>query len=389
MSHQNFMFVAGDPSGDQNTAPIIRRLRERLPQCRCYGVGGPKMQHEGFESLLPFEEFNRMGYVEVLTHISFFVKAKKQLVSFMRTHRPSILVCVDFSGFNTPLMHAAHKLGIPVLWYIAPKIWAWKKKKHTGNLQRSVSHVAAIFPFEVDMFKPFVPGVTFVGNPLVEYIETMGYSTKKLEIEDLRHKKQIRLALVPGSRQQEILSMLPVMLKTCDLLQDVYPQVTATISRCGHIPDQLYQQILAQSKLKIRPAFFEGPLEELYMKTDCALVTSGTATLQTALMGIPMVILYKTSFLTYQIFKAFIKGIKHIGLPNIIAGEEVVPELIQAAMTPSAIMEVLTRYIENPEEYSAVVRKLVSLKESLGSLKPSEEVSRLIIQVSGIETSAV
>jgi lipid-A-disaccharide synthase len=139
MASPAFMFVAGDPSGDQNTAPIIRQLRRDLPDCTCYGIGGPMMQTEGFISFLPFEEFNRMGYVEVLTHLSFFLKAKKLLIREMKERKPDCVVCVDYSGFNTQIMKAAHGLGIPVLWYIAPKIWAWKKKKHTTNLQKYVS----------------------------------------------------------------------------------------------------------------------------------------------------------------------------------------------------------------------------------------------------------
>ncbi len=381
MSTPAVMFVAGDPSGDQNTAPIIRQLRVEIPECACYGIGGPMMQAEGFTTFLPFEEFNRMGYVEVLTHLSFFLKAKKLLVQEMKKRKPNLVVCVDYSGFNTQIMKEAHALGIPVLWYIAPKIWAWKKKKHTTNLKKYVTHIAAIFPFEVAMFLPYVKAVSFVGNPLVEYIENKHITVTTVNNDDLRNKEVIRLAIVPGSRPHEIENILPVMVETYQQLKQRYPKLSATLSRCANISQEMYQIILGD----VTVDFYDGPLEDMFAQSDLALVTSGTATLQTALMGVPMIIMYKTSFISYLIFKTFITGINHIGLPNIIAGEGIVPECIQGEMTSQKLVSLLEHYIESPDAYQSVVKKLVSLKESLGSKKPSEEVTKLIKHLSGID----
>ncbi len=384
MSPPAFMFVAGDPSGDQNTAPVIRSLRKEIPDCECCGIGGPMMQAEGFTSFLPFENFNRMGYVEVLAHLSFFINAKKLIVQKMKELRPALLVCVDYSGFNTPIMKAAHTLGIPVLWYIAPKVWAWKKKKHTTNLKKYATHIAAIFPFEVDIFKPYIPAVSFVGNPLVEFIDSKNYPCATVNTDDLRKKERIQLALVPGSRLHELQKILPAMIATYQLLKQHYPNLSATVSTCGHIASDVYKGITGTAAVD----FFDGPLEEMFSHADLALVTSGTATLQTALMGVPMIIMYKTSFITYLIYKTFITGIDHIGLPNIIAGEEVVPECIQGEMTPESMEPILRNYIESPSAYKSVVKKLVSLKENLGSRKPSEEVTKLIKKISGMDGAA-
>lgn len=335
------------------------------------------MQAEGFKALLPFEGFNRMGYVEVLVNIKFFMKAKKLLVNELKTDPPQILVCVDFSGFNTQIMKAAHALGIPVLWYIAPKAWAWKKKKHTANLRKYATHVAAIFPFEIDFFRPYLKEISFVGNPLVEYIDSKKYTITNLETEDLRKKENIRLALVPGSRYHEIENVLPTMIEAYKQLKQKYPSFSATLSTCGHIPMETYKKIAGDQQID----FFNGPLEEMFQAADLALVTSGTATLQTALMGVPMVIVYKISYITYALYKTFIKGLTHVGLPNIIAGEEVARELLQYDMTTENIVSSLQEFIESPEKYKATVQRLVSLKESLGSKKPSVEVTNLIKQL--------
>lgn len=380
MASPAVMFVAGDPSGDQNTAPVIHQLRKEIPACECYGIGGPAMQAEGFTAFLPFGEFNRMGYVEVLTHLPFFLSAKKLLIREMKARRPGCVVCVDYSGFNTQIMKAAHGLGIPVLWYIAPKVWAWKKKKHTTNLKKYVTHIAVIFPFEVAILLPYVKDVTFVGNPLVEYIESRQYTIATVNTVDLRNKEAIRLAVVPGSRLQEIITILPVMIETCQQLREHYPHMSITVSRCSHIPQQTYTKLCGTAVKD----FFDGPLEDLFAQSDLALVTSGTATLQTALMGVPMIIMYRTSRITYYLFKTFIKGINHIGLPNIIAQEEIVPECIQDAMTPQNVSGLLQRYIDSPEVYQSVVKKLVSLKQELGNKKPSIEVCRIIKQLCGI-----
>lgn len=372
------MFIVGDPSGDHNTAAIIRSLRTESPGARCYGIGGPKMEAEGFEPLLPFEGFNRMGYWEVLKNLSFFHRAKKLLVRRIRDDRPSILVCVDFSGFNTHIMKAAHGMNIPVLWYIAPKIWIWKKKKHTTNLARYAAHVALIFPFERDLFLPYMKEVSFVGNPLVEYNDARGYAVSESKAADLSKKEVIRLAIVPGSRPQEIENMLPVMLAAFHLLKQRYPSIRATVSRCGYIRDEDYRRFVNDPDV----ACFGGPLEELFLSSDLALVTSGTATLQTALMGVPMVIAYKTSPLSYYIYKTCIRGIRHIGLPNIIARDDVVPECIQTDMTPQRLAGFLEQYITSAEKYAGTVKKLISLKQELGSRRPSIEVAHLIKRIS-------
>lgn len=327
------------------------------------------MQAQGFCSLMPFEPFNRMGFLEVIAHLSFFLNAKKYLIRQMKERRPHCVVCVDYPGLNMPLMKEAHKLGIPVVWYIAPMVWAWKKKR-ASVLGRYASHIACIFPFEVKHFSPFTNKVSFVGNPLVEAMELE--RGKKRERDD----KRIILAIVPGSRKQEVEKMLPLMVDAYKILKSRYPSLTGKISCCGSVPPYMYDNVIKNTDLEL----VSGALRDLLRESHLALVTSGTATLETALMGIPLVIGYRTSLVTYSIFKSLVK-ISYIGLPNIIAGEQIVPECIQGEADCSSMAEKLQDYIENRDIYEKTENRLLALRQLLGSQKPSLAVARIINDV--------
>ncbi len=369
MPVRSLMFIAGDPSGDEHTGAVIRRLRNEMPGADLWGIGGSAMEHEGFRPVMPFAPFNCMGFLEVAKHLRFFLQAKRRLIGMMQETRPNALVCVDYSGFNIPMMKAAAKLGIPVVWYIAPMVWAWKRKK-AAVLGAYASHIAVIFPFEVPWFEPFRAPVSFVGNPTVEELESRG----AFAAAPRKHPGNgpFRLAIVPGSRRQEI-EHLPVLIKAFALLRKRFPQVRAVVSRYHTIPEKLYRSCIGDTTVEL----FEGPLADLLGRSDCAIVTSGTATLETALLGIPHVITYRTSPLTYAIAKRLVK-IPHIGLPNIIAGGEIVPECIQGEATAAGIANRLGRFIESPELFNDTVDRLVALRESLGAKKPSMELCRIL-----------
>jgi lipid-A-disaccharide synthase len=364
------MFIAGDPSGDHHTAGVVRRLKQDLPGAELWGIGGPAMEREGFAPLMPFAPFNRMGFLEVAAHIGFFLRAKRNLIGIMRQRKPDALVCVDYSGFNIPMMKAAKRLGIPVVWYIAPMVWAWKRKR-AEVLGGCASHIAVIFPFETGFFSAYAAPVSFVGNPTVELMERDGHFPAVPK----RHPGAggFRVAIVPGSRRQEIEHMLPRMVQAFAVLRQRYPGLQAIVSRYGAVPADLYRKHIGGANLPV----FEGPLHDMLRSADCALVTSGTATLETALMGVPLVVAYHTSRITYAIAKRLVK-IGHIGLPNIVAGETLVPECIQEQAEAVNLAHTLERFIESPRLYDNTVTRLVALRNRLGEKKPSVEVSSII-----------
>jgi lipid-A-disaccharide synthase len=365
MTSHTCMFIAGDPSGDQHAAPIINRLQIIRNDVTFIGIGGPAMQRSGFQTLLPFEQFNRMGFFEVLLHLPFFLKAKKIIISWLSKNKPDCLVCVDYSGFNIPIMKAASKLGIPVIWYIAPMVWAWKKKR-AEILAKYASHICCIFPFEVQYFKPFTEHVSFVGNPTVEDLS----NKKILEQKKMALPANPHIALLPGSRMQEISRVIPAMVGAYKLLKEKYPSISGTISRYNTLDNKLFFDAIAGTDINL----FSGPLSEILTTTDIAIVTSGTATLETALMGIPHVIVYKTSPITYLLAKHFIV-VSHIGLPNIIAQETIAPELIQQYVTERSIFDEVNKFFLDSEYYHKTAYNLFNLKETLGAKTPSLSVA--------------
>jgi lipid-A-disaccharide synthase len=368
------MFAAGDPSGDQHASVIVQRLSTLMPGVRCFGIGGPSMQSMGFESLMRFEDFNRMGLWEVLVHLPFFLKAKKFLTTAMDSNKPKALVCVDYPGLNIPLMKEAHKRGIPVVWYIVPQVWAWKKKR-AALLGRYASFIGAVFPFEVDFFKSYSAPISFVGHPLVEARQYRNKVNGTGEIKSQQDRDSI-LSLIPGSRKQEVAAILPVMINAAALLKRQYPNLRVVVSKCHGLPMELYQPACLQTGIDV----FEGQLSDLLDRARYALVTSGTATLETALAGVPMVIVYRTSAMTYWILKQMVR-VPYIGLPNIVAGERIVPECIQRQANGHELAQEMQKYIDSPEYYEATVEKLSRLKGLLGGKSPSVEIASAIISI--------
>ncbi|MBN1306534.1 MAG: lipid-A-disaccharide synthase [Chitinispirillaceae bacterium] len=365
MAPPTYMFIAGDPSGDRHSAAVIKNLQNENPSCRCIGIGGPAMKGAGFTSLLPFEPFNRMGFIEVIAHLPFFLKAQTKLVHCLGNEKPDCLVCVDYSGFNIPIMKTARKMGIPVVWYIAPMVWAWKKHRAT-ILARYASHICCIFPFEVPFFLPYTDRVSFVGNPLAEDRPCMRFFKYRVPDNPL-------LAIIPGSRPQEVTRILQPMVGAYKLLKTTYPALRATVSRYASLPEDLFIKTCKGTDIEIH----NGSLSDLLLKTDIALVTSGTATLETALMGIPHVIVYKTSPITYTIFKHF-ATISSIGLPNIIAGETVAPECIQRYVTEKELAERVIRFLSDESLYRKTAERLLQISDLLGAEKPSHAVADII-----------
>jgi len=377
MKMLSVMFVAGDPSGDEHASAVIRALHKSDPAVCTFGIGGPNMQAAGFEPVLPFEPFNRMGFAEVIRHLPFFLGAKARCVSLLKERKPSVLVCVDYPGFNIPLMKSAKKLGIPVVWYIVPQVWAWKKKR-AKILGENASSICVVFPFEAAYFSPYPAPVTFVGHPLVELIDKLDTDNKKAT-----QDTTLRLALVPGSRPQEIAYMLDPMVDAAIELKRKYPALTVTVSKCKSLPDApfTYQKKRFDAIFGESLAISGLPLSDILLASDYAIVTSGTATLHTALMTVPMVIAYKTSGVTYSLLKQMIT-LPYIGLPNIVAQEKIVPECIQADVDGHKLADAIAMFIDNKEYCIATIGKLGDLKKKLGSKVASEEVAKKIIAAS-------
>ena len=367
-------FIAGEPSGDQHTSHIIRRLHEHDAGIECFGIGGSAMQAEGFEALLPFEPFNRMGFVESVSNLFFFLNAERQLARAMQKRRPDVVVLVDYYGFNVRMLRHARRLHIPALWYIAPKVWAWKAKR-AAILSRSCTLIATIFPFENRWFEGGRAQVRFVGNPLIEALDREHPDRLNRFVQPPEAEQAINLAIIPGSRRQEVVNMLEPMVGAYLIVKKAYSGLTATVSKCPWLPEELFTPFENIPELR----FTAAPLSEILSWSHLAVVTSGTATLETALAGIPHVIAYKISAVSYAIMRALIK-VDFVGLPNIVAERSVVPEILQKAMTPRRLAFELRRFLDEPARFLKTRDALVALRGKLGSKQPSPEVARLILE---------
>jgi lipid-A-disaccharide synthase len=368
------MFIAGEPSGDKHSSYIIQKLRQIKPDIECSGVGGPAMEAQGFVPLLPFEPFSRMGFLEVVSHLSFFLTAEKIIKHELAQSKPNALVLVDYAGFNIRILKVAHALGIPVIWYITPKVWAWNRKR-AAVLGKLCTAIATIFPFENAYFEGYQAKVSFVGNPLVEALtaEDQSFLAKKKSSPD--PGSSLRLAIVPGSRTQEIRYMLGPMVEAFQILQHDYPVVQATVSQCPWLSKDLFKPFKDIPGL----SFSAQTLNQLFRSNDVALITSGTATLEAGLAGIPHVIAYRISALSYWMFKMVIR-IPFIGLPNIVAGRQIAVELMQHDASPEKMYRELRSLIDSSAEFSRARDDLIALRDKLGSKQPSAEVARLILE---------
>lgn len=376
------LFIAGEPSGDEHCAAVLRELGKIGSGLECCGVGGPCMEREGFKPVLPFAPFNRMGIIEVLKGISFFIRAKKKLARLMDEKKPRVCVCVDYAGFNIPVMKTAKRKGIPVVWYITPKVWAWKPKR-AEVIGKMADSICTIFPFETEYFQKYNDNVSYVGNPLVESLglfngENGEDERETSEKKSFREDSEWKIALIPGSRRQEVVKILGTMTDAVSILSQSFPDLSVRVSVCDWLPDDLYAAHTDEKNIE----HFSGDLDSLLKWADFAFVTSGTATLHAALRKVPGIIVYKTGFVNYLAARLLVK-MKNIGLPNIIAGREIVPELIQNDASAENLAAEAEKYLDSEKDYQNLIDRLVEIIELLGDNYPGKRVAKVISSCCG------
>ncbi|MEA1973103.1 MAG: lipid-A-disaccharide synthase, partial [Candidatus Cloacimonadota bacterium] len=357
-------WLAGDPSGDLHASIVIEELEKRNPEMYNYGVGGPLMQKAGFRSIFSFSRFNVMGFWEVIKHLRFFYKTEKQIAKMLTVKKPDLVVLVDYPGFNMRIAKIANELLIPIIWYIAPQFWAWKHKR-VYKLEEYCEFVATIHKFEKNLLDMHNLKSEFVGNPIVEEIKIDISRKKFAKIFELDVDKKW-IGFMPGSRQMEIDKMLPTFIKTIEEYDTVNYQFL--ISKSRSVNHKLFMDKIDNSKAKI--FVIDGHNYEMMKYSQFLIITSGTATLEAAYLQTPLMIVYKTSMLSYAIGKRLVR-IKNIGLPNIISEREIVPELLQEEVNPQNIKSKIDYYLENAGAMREMKENLVEIKELVSDLKPS------------------
>ena len=371
------LISAGEASGDIHAAAVTAAIKKIDPSAEVFGMGGDALRNSGGEVLFDIKDHGVMGFVEVIKKLPALFQLRDDFEKVMDERKPDCLITVDYPGFNMKLAKLAHEKGIPVVSYIAPSAWAWHKSR-AKNVAKIVDRVACIFPFEYDVYKEAGAKVEFVGHPLVDIVKP---SMTINEANAFAGKKEGRklILLMPGSRLMEIEKMLPTLLEAAKIIQKQLPEVDFVMPRAGTIPVNLLEDKIKSSGLEVR--ITEGHNYDLFSVADLALATSGTVTLEAALCGLGSVIVYRTNPLTYMIAKMVV-NIPHIGLPNIVAGKSVVPELIQNDFTPAKVAKAAMELLES--ERNVLLKKdLEYVKERLGKPGAVNRVAELVLKIAG------
>ncbi len=337
--------MAGEASGDLLGAHLIQALRKYLPDAEFVGIGGPRMESAGMKVLFPMEKLAVRGYVEVLRHYREIVGIRKKLKRLWLAEKPDIFIGIDAPDFNLSLEQALKRSGVPTVHYVSPSIWAWRRER-MRQIAQSVTHMLALFPFEKPLYDEAGIPASYVGHPLADVLPLEPDRGTARDLLKLRREGTI-VALLPGSRQSELQAMADLFIRTAQRMVELRPEISFLVPLVSRETRQLFEETLYRLKAQDLPlTILFGHAHDALVACDGALVASGTATLETALLKRPMVISYKMPDLSWRIIKRK-KYLPYVGLPNILAGRFLVPELIQEDATPDNLAQALLNLLQD------------------------------------------
>lgn len=369
------MISAGEASGDIHAGAVAAALKQIDSSIEVFGMGGECLRAAGGEVVFDIKDHSVMGFVEVVKKLPDILRLKRDFVQLMRERKPDVFMTIDYPDFNMRVAKIAHEMGIPVLSFIPPSAWVWRKGR-AKKVAAFADKVACIFPFEYEVYKEAGANAEFVGHPLVDIVKP-SMTRAEAEVWAGRDSSKKLVLLMPGSRLMEIEKTLPTLLEAGKLLQKQRPEVQFVLPRAGTIPLELLESKIKASGLEVR--ITEGHNYDLFSIADLALATSGTVTLEAALCGLGSVIVYRAAALTFFIAKLFVK-IPHIGLPNIVAGRQVMPELLQDDFTPARVAEEAIKLLEEPRN-AQLHKDIAEVRERLGAPGAVQRVAELIIRM--------
>ncbi|HMR82957.1 MAG TPA: lipid-A-disaccharide synthase [Niabella sp.] len=374
MKAHKYYIIAGEASGDLHGGNLITAIKKLDSNAEIRGWGGDKMQAAGMELIKHYRDLAFMGFIEVVKNLGTILKNLKYCKANILSFKPDVLVLIDYPGFNLRIAKWAKQHNIKVVYYISPQVWAWKENR-VKMMKQCIDEMLVILPFEKDYFSnKWNWQVTYVGHPLIEEIAKKQNTSTDLIIKDNKgafNKKPV-VALLPGSRKQEIEKKLPVMLE----VSKAFSAYQFVVAQAPSLETSFYETFTSQYP---NVSIVNNRTYDLLMQSTAALVTSGTATLETALFGVPEVVCYKGSEISYQIAKRVI-NIKYISLVNLIMDKEVVKELIQGDMNVEQLTKELDELLNNPGKQAQIQQDYKILKEVLSSGgNASEEAAKIII----------
>lgn len=356
------MFSAGEASGDMHGANLARALKELDPEIELLGMGGSRMAEAGVNIVYDIQNLGFIGVGEILRKIPFFFRLRDFLIRTMKEEKPDLLVCIDYPGFNMQLIKKAKAAGITVVYYILPTIWAWHKSRGS-TIARYTDLAVSLFPFEADMYRDMGTNVVYAGHPLLDSVHPSMSCREARERFGLDEQKKTVL-LMPGSRLQEVQGLLPVMLKGARQIMDAVPDVQFILPRASTIEQSVLECIIHESGVPVVVGENTYVYDMMQVST-AAVAASGTATLETALMKVPTLLVYRVAPLTYWLSKLLVH-IKNIGLPNIIMGRRIMPELWQDEVTPEGIAGVIVPVLQDGSRRKQLQDAMADVGRTMG-----------------------
>ncbi|NWF55796.1 MAG: lipid-A-disaccharide synthase [Syntrophaceae bacterium] len=371
---KNILIVAGEASGDLHGSKVVEALRHLDPQVRIEGMGGHHLRGAGVEILVDSSRLAVVGITEVFGRLGDLLRAYRKLKERVHSREIGLLLLIDFPDFNLGLARVAKEAGVPVLYYISPQVWAWRSGRIRKIVQR-VSRMAVIFPFEVALYEEAGLKAEFVGHPLMD---TLGGAENSSFPGEKGWKGAPLITLLPGSRHKEVKALLPEMVRAAEIMARERPGAGFLLALAPTIEKEEVEALLQPGGVRVHVV--QGMTYQAIRAADLVWVASGTATLETAILGKPMVITYQVSPLSYWVGRAMVQ-VQWIGLVNIVAGRSLVPELIQKEARGERIAEETLKILDDEPYRRGMIQGILEVKRKLGSPGASQRVARMALEM--------
>jgi lipid-A-disaccharide synthase len=368
------LLSCAEASGDLYAGALTRALREREPDVRIAGLGGAHFQAAGGELIADYRGIAVTGLTEALSKVPEVLAVRRRLLASAREHRPDALVVIDSPDFNFRLAPGVKRLGIPVVYYVSPQIWAWREGR-INAIRRFADLVLVIFPFEEELYRKHGIPVEFVGHPLVDLTASTAPREAFLRARGFSPSAPC-VALLPGSRPNEVARILPILAASTPLIRRRVPDVQFLVARAPNLDDRLFASVATLDKT----AVVERDADTVLASADLAVTASGTATVQTALHDTPMIIVYRVSPISYQLLRRLVR-VDAIGMVNLIAGERIVPELVQRDFTPERVADEAVSLLTNQDRAARMRDGLARVRARLGPPGASRRAAAAILDV--------
>jgi len=372
---KNILVIAGEASGDLIGASLIKELKKTDPDLMFYGIGGDIMQAEGMELSYHINHMAFLGFVEVIKHLPFITKAQKKLIELVKSKNIKNVVLIDYPGFNLSIAKKLKALGVKIIYYVSPQLWAWGSGR-VNKVRELVDKMLVVFPFEEKMYKDNNINVQFVGHPLVERINNHEF----LLYEDFCSKFQLDkekdiLLVMPGSRENEVKKIFPHTIKAAGRIASEF-DMQIIVSCSSNLSEELFKSYSDVVDFKL----IKGFTYDLMKHAKFGIIKSGTSTLEAGYFALPILIVYKTNYITYLVMKKLIK-VKSIGMVNILLEEKIITELIQNRLTENLVYEESKKILSNSSEYEKIKTKLSEVKNKLAGKTASVSAAKSIYEI--------